>query len=177
MHIDLEPSLLKSIRSNLFIQVGALSYPVYDIIYNEKIILKISEHLIPIFNTITLKGDNRKTTIKYYPHESDNILTDILELHKTLIPPEDFQNNVFVKAENFLLPNKSFLTTTYKLKLLFGSTKKKYLINKFIFTELEKIKLVAQDGKKTIKVNLNFFPVQDNFNDIEALRMSIRVAD
>ena len=157
-NMSLEPSELTFKETNILLTFSPHQQRhVYDVLYKDKAIFKISENLILIINSMLLIADQNKAILLYKIPMSDNIITTVEELQKVLVVPDEIYQFVTVSPDEFILMRQGRGKKKYKLILFLNSRRVKFKIYSYIYDELEKIKLVAQNNNYKIKANLNFF--------------------
>ena len=177
-HISLEPSGLIFKETKILLNFTTQQQrKVFDVLYKDKPIFQISENLIQSINSIGLISDQNKTVILYKMPMSDNIISTNEELNKVLFIPDVIYQFVIVSADEFILISEGHAKKKFKLVLLLNSCKKKFKIHHYIYQELEKTKLVAQNQNYKIKVNLNFFSNKSNFNNIDNINKHFLLID
>jgi len=171
MQTRLDPWKISTQPSPTAININGQNQIIHYVINGKEIIFRISDQLIPSFNSLITKSRNDNNLIIYNLSMVSNPIISDEQLTSVISVPEDAGKFVEVTANDIVLSQNILLN--YSIRFTVNGTKFNYEINKFVYKEMKKILCVATNQRQTIKINLDFFPISPNFRDRKTLNANI----
>jgi hypothetical protein len=171
MQTRLDPWKISTQPSQTAININGQNQIIHYVIHDGKIIFRISDNLIPSFNSLITKSGNDNNMIAYNLSMVSNPIISYEQLLNVISVPDEVGKFVEVTANDIIISQNILLN--YSIKFTVNGTKFDYKINKFVYKEMKKILSVASNQRQTIKMNLDFFPIFPNFRDRKTLNANI----
>jgi hypothetical protein len=154
--------------SNTSININGQNLAVHYIIYDDNIVVKISDNLVHVFNSMMTKLKNDNNMLIYNTAIDHDVVVDLQQLQSIFIVPENVGKFIELPTVDVMLIEKTF-PKKYLLQLNLDPEKESYLITKFAYKEMKKTLISARNQNQLIKINLDFFPLNSDFCDKKAI--------